>query len=449
MATRELINLGIAPDSGTGDSARNGGQKINNIFADIYTQFGDNPIGQDPNQPFYGYRRQFNEFEYMVGELHPAGAFPVVYFKTPVNNDSDRIFTDGWGFGVDNTGAWIDTNGNGIPDIYEDSEWYFLSRGEQITADLSEVDDYNSVNFVLPLAKAGDVVRIKDTKGTWYDRTINVWTTPYEFISDAQVAEWGLYTPDSTKGYPDSDAWSIQSKYGERKDSAYKKVVNNTSNPEVASEFRWADGTNRFAPIYFQNLAEAEITFLYRGPDLGWVYGVKYNRSNQTIIEVLQDFFEVNEWIEWTDPDVVQDAQTIITQGQYILPISPTIDLQEIYRAGSTPNFKVYKRVSDDLLDPTGLTSIQNFLQSVVVTNRGNYNTNQLTRAEFAWGRDQTGVNSADPPWTGFQDVQLADLYQEITVTNIVDLSGNILLITDEPFVGYANVFIPEEKSDV
>ena len=59
MATKDLINLGISPDSGTGDSARKGGAKVNDLISDVYSKFGDNPIGQDVDKPFYGYRRRW------------------------------------------------------------------------------------------------------------------------------------------------------------------------------------------------------------------------------------------------------------------------------------------------------------------------------------------------------------------------------------------------------
>ena len=447
MASKDLINLGTAPDSGTGDSARFGGQKINNLFADIYTYFGDNPIGNDPTLPFYGYRRQYTEWEYKVGELHPAGRFPTVYFKTP-SADSDRIFTEGWGYGVDNTGNFIDTSGNGVPDIYEDSEWYFCSRGEQINLDLTEVTDNNSVHIVLPLAKAGDVVKIKDIAGTWYDRTINVWTTPYEFTTDAQLTEWAGYTPESTLGYPDSDAWSVQDKQGKLSSCSYKKVVTATSQPNVSADFKIAAGTNRYSPVYFQNIGEAEIAFLYTGPEKGWVYNLRFNRSGQEIINVMQDFFEEDDWIEWTAADLVQDGQTEISQGDYILPIAPRTDMEEIYKAGSTPSFKVYRRMSQDLTDQSAINDVTSFLQSVVVTNRVNYNADQLQRAEVAWGRDQTGTNPGSPsPYVGFADMSIGDVYKEVTVSSICDLSGNILLVSNEPFIGYANVFVPEASA--
>lgn len=448
MASKDLINLGTAPDSGTGDSARNGGQKINNLFADIYTYFGDNPIGNDPNYPYYGYRRSFTEWEFKVGELHPAGRYPTVYFKTPTA-DSDRLFTsNAVGYGVtDAVGTWIDTNGDGVPDIYEDSEWYFLSRGEQIDVDLTDVTDYNSVHLVLPLAKVGDIVRIKDVKGTWYNKTLNIWTTPYEFTGDAQLTEWAAATPESSLGYPDSDAWSIEDATGVNRSCSYKAVTTSTSTPAVSAEFNIAAGTNRFSPIYFKNIGEAEIVFLYRGPDKGWVYNLTFNRSNQVVINVQQDFFDEGDWIEWTAADVVQDGQTEISTGDYILPIAPREDMEEIYRAGSTPNFKVFRRVSQDLTDQTIINDVKSFLQSVVITNRANYNAAQLQRAEVSWGRDSTYSNPGNPsPYVGFEDQTIDNIYKEVTVSSIVDLSGNILLVSNEPFVGYANVMIPESN---
>ena len=48
MASKDLINLGTTPDSGTGDSARRGGLKINNLFADLYSNFGDSLVGCEP-----------------------------------------------------------------------------------------------------------------------------------------------------------------------------------------------------------------------------------------------------------------------------------------------------------------------------------------------------------------------------------------------------------------
>lgn len=286
MASKDLINLGVSPDSGTGDSARRGGQKINNIFADVYTNFGDNPIGNDPTAPFYGYRRTFTEWEYKVGELHPAGRWPVVKFKTPAVGDSDRLYTAGWGYGVDNTGAFVDADGSGTPDIYEDSEWYFLSRGEQVCLDLTEVSNGNDIHIVLPLAKMGDVVKIRDVRSTWALKTLNVWTTPYEFTTDAQLAEWVTNTPETNSLAPDSDAWSISNDIGELKASSYKKVATLTTDPRVNADFV-TDPTNpKQSPINLSNIENAEVTFLYRGPDLGWNYRITFNQNDNATVAV-------------------------------------------------------------------------------------------------------------------------------------------------------------------
>ena len=107
MATKDLINLGISPDSGTGDSARKGGSKINELFSDVYSKFGDNPIGQDIDKPFYGYRRRFGEFEYRVGELHPAGKYLNISFRTP-DSTRDSEFGEPSSFKLlDRTRGWL------------------------------------------------------------------------------------------------------------------------------------------------------------------------------------------------------------------------------------------------------------------------------------------------------------------------------------------------------
>ena len=86
MSTRDLINLGVSPDSGTGDSARRGGEKVNQLFADIYSNFGDYPIILNQTSDFYGlpYHEDAGiDLKYKVGELHAAG------YYIPVSFDSD------------------------------------------------------------------------------------------------------------------------------------------------------------------------------------------------------------------------------------------------------------------------------------------------------------------------------------------------------------------------
>ena len=192
MATKDLINLGISPDSGTGDSARKGGAKINDLLSDVYSKFGDNPIGQDIDKPFYGYRRRFGEFEYRVGELHPAGKYLNISFRT-VNANRDSDYTTGFKL-LDQTRGWridADSDNDGIPDLYLDSEFYFASRGETIDVDVSGVDVNRTAHVVLPIAQAGDVIKIRESRGSFSNgRSMSIWTTPFRFKDSDQRAEW-------------------------------------------------------------------------------------------------------------------------------------------------------------------------------------------------------------------------------------------------------------------
>lgn len=278
MSNKDLINLGISPDSGTGDSARRGGEKINTLFADVYSQFGDNPVGQDPSQPFYGYRQPFFEYEYKVGELHPAGRYVPIEFKTPAVN---LAYDSEWGWGHDNTGAIVDTDGDGIPDIYRDSEWYFLSRGEQIDADLTNVDPERSVHFVLPIGVPGDQVVIRDGFSTWKNNIfINIWTTPYEFSSIDQINEWKTNTGYMAGvGYPDSDSISIYSptegaRYRSnwhkfKPDASIQNVYGKTSQPFSLS--RTTNPYQGLSPTYYQNIRRYQLEFLYTSYEEGWL----------------------------------------------------------------------------------------------------------------------------------------------------------------------------------
>lgn len=318
MSTKDLINLGVYPDSGTGDSARRGGEKINNLFADIYANFGDNPVGNDNTANWYGVRRQFQEYEFKVGELHSVGKFITAIFKSQATHKTPG--TDGWNLSVDSTGS-------GIPDIYEDSEWYFLSRGENLNLDLSRVDTAGHVHLVLPLAVAGDRIIIRDMFGTWGTKKISVWTTPYDFQSIAQVQNWATYTEGLAElyasrrayyigtgadldglMYPDSDSVTITDQYGKSYytplrdgttdatihaayngsndegelvvwEAANVKVIptsirNKLVNRSIKQKFqrveiRSVDGQSNLSPFVILD-SEVEVEFTYQGPHKGW-----------------------------------------------------------------------------------------------------------------------------------------------------------------------------------
>lgn len=291
MATRDLINLGIAPDSGTGDSARRGGEKINALFADVYTMLGDAPVGQDATQPFYGYRRPFFEYEYRVGELHQTGRFIPIDFKT--TNSFDKIYDSTYGYGYNSNGVLVDSDGDGIPNIYRDSEWYFLSRGEMIDVDLSEIDSDNAspgqVHLVLPIAAPGDRIIVRDGFNTWEGKTINVWSTPFEFTTSAQVDEWKTYT--NSLNPPGDEATQIYTPHDGLKQQANWHTVDTTTQghlaalgydltplttyPDLIQSFtpsnNLLDPNNGESPFQLFKLPGRQLEFLYQGYDKGWV----------------------------------------------------------------------------------------------------------------------------------------------------------------------------------
>ena len=298
MANKDLINLGISPDSGTGDSARRGGEKINTLFADIYTQLGDNPVGQDPNEPFYAYRRPFYEYEYKVGELHPAGRFIPIQFTT--TNSIQRLYDQRWGWGYDQNGNLIDSDGDGVPDIYRDSEWYFLSRGEKIDADFTKVSKDGQVHFVLPIGVPGDSIIVRDGFGTWdyADRSdseqdsdnhvrqgsgnknihVSFWTTPWEFQSLNQIREWETATgrPGSAL---DSDGLSVRDPIsGNFFRSNWHKVKNISAieqiYPKLDQPFATSRSTDPYdglSPTYSVNTRRYQFEFLFTSYEEGWV----------------------------------------------------------------------------------------------------------------------------------------------------------------------------------
>jgi len=271
MSSKSLLNLGIAPDSGTGDSARRGGEKLNTLFADIYSNLGDNPVGQDPNQPFYGYRRVFDENEYKVGELHPAGKFTVVGFRS---HDSEglRVVPDSE-LGYNST------------EILEDSEWFFLSRGENLSLDLREVDSEGTVHLVLPLGYPGDRIFVKDTFNSWGNKRISVWTSPYEFKSKEQVQEWSQNVIiDQTAPDSESIRLTVVDLVSETNIVPFKTVSPNWFDSELDSEYQALDQKFNgvedsegvwYSPINFKDIADYEIEFVYRDYDMGWFCSIR------------------------------------------------------------------------------------------------------------------------------------------------------------------------------
>lgn len=466
MAAKDLINLGTTPDSGTGDSARRGGMKINNLFADVYSNFGDNPIGNDPLGQFYGYRRPFKDYEYKVGELHPAGKYTIVQFKSggPV---TARDTINNYGYGVDSEGVFIDSTANGIPDIFRDSEWYFLSRGERITADLREVAQGRTVHFVLPLPRAGDVVEVRDSFSSWKHKNISIWTTPYEFRNPEQIVEWKTHTPESVEDYPDSDAIAVIDHLGVKYYPIYKSVNFDdkvtfdseviTTYPKLKQHFVHDDSRSKV------NLSTAQdniLIFTYQGPQTGWIMRRTTLTSTQQIMNARQDSFETADWIEWNKPDLTVGGELELQNGQYILPVAPTTKQNDIDDATSQPVYQVYRRMTASTTDSEALNQINDFLYDYINTEQEtSSNRDKFKRLKAVFGRDSDGAFANSPDldsdgkgrpilFNGFADATPRHVFKQVTLNSIADTTGNILLITDEPFPGMVQVLVPGATID-
>ncbi len=466
MAAKDLINLGTTPDSGTGDSARRGGMKINNLFADVYSNFGDNPIGNDPNGQFYGYRRPFRDYEYKVGELHPAGKYTIVQFKSG-GTVTPRDTIKNYGFGVDSEGVFIDSTANGIPDIFRDSEWYFLSRGERITADLREVSQGRTVHMVLPLARAGDVIEVRDSFSSWKHKNISIWTTPYEFRNPEQVVEWKLHTPEAVDTYPDSDAIAVIDHLGTKYYPVYKSVNFDDhvtfdseligAHPKLKQHFVHNDSRSQI------NLSTAQdniLIFTYQGPDTGWIMRRTTLISTQQIMSARQDSFEAGDWIEWNKPDLTVGGELELQNGQYVLPVAPSVKQNDMDDATSQPVYQVYRRMTSSIYDSEAINQINTFLYDYINTEQEtSANRDKFKRLKAVFGRDSDGAFANSPDldsdglgrpllFNGFADATPNHVFKQVTVNSIADTTGNILLITDEPFPGMVQVLVPGATVD-
>lgn len=473
MANKDLINIGSAPDSGTGDTIRKGGLKINNLFADIYQNFGDNPIGNDPEGKNYGYRKIYSEGEYKVGELFGAGKFRRVVFQSDSDNATKR--SDGsFKFHHNNEGYFIkdsdgiiySDNNTTVPAAYDSKEWYFLSRGEQIVPDLSKMDsDY--FHCVLPLAKAGDRIIIRDSLGHInQDKPLSLWTTPYEWQSVSQINEWITNTPEANMS-PDSDSFpSIN----------HAKILNPGASVATNASLRTAQITNSdivamstFEKVPFAgsngasltpNVPVSQITFdeqftqvecNYLGIDKGWTYTktIISNAGDTSLRHTFDDFIK-RDWFKWTQPDLL-DSDSIILQNQYLLPVMSSKGQRIFGTNGKTmPVFKVYQDIGYDS-DEFGI-KLQNFFSSYETANSenviGDGNDNLLItdkfdsdssmqrkyrRSQIASGNGtyRVGVNQTIDKW-----------FNEVTLPSVCTKDGMLILISNYPFDGRVEIFV-------
>ena len=75
------------------------------------------------------------------------------------------------------------------------------------------------------------------------------------------------------------------------------------------------------------------------------------------------------------------------------------------------------------------------------------------------FGRDSDGAFSNSPDldsdgqgrpkiYNGFADATPSQVFKQVTVGSIVDQTGNILLITDQPFPGMVQLLVPGARVD-
>ena len=468
MATKDLINLGISPDSGTGDSARKGGSKINELFSDVYSKFGDNPIGQDVDKPFYGYRRRFGEFEYRVGELHPAGKYLNISFRTP-DSTRDSEFGEPSSFKLlDRTRGWrldADSDGDGIPDLYLDSEFYFASRGEMIDVDASGIDTNRTIHVVLPLAQPGDVIKIRESRGSFSNsRSMSVWTTPFRFKDSEQRAEWsnnsgGISAPGNRHThirnvdgiFTNASAFSVP--FDSEGATFDKRALG------YAVNFSGVQSSNGVKSPVLLNSPHSIYEFTYSGHDIGWVF-VRHNiRSaarDSDSIRIFTDNFDSDDWHKTTAAFNINGVEEV-PAGRFMLPMTAAAftDSQqnrEFANLASVMDVKVFKKVykagtlSDVNTEVLGFirTQLYNAIDSEMTS--ASPDSDKIQRFKTVWGTqgadsDAISGNPNNYGHDGYVGFESADqMYIPVTVTTVTDTAGNAIIFSQTKFKGQAKI---------
>lgn len=429
MGTRDLINLGLSPDSGTGDSARKGGTKINDLFADIYTQLGDNPINTDKNTSFYGYRRTFSDFEYKVGEIHPAGKYARIGFRTTDIYARPGVYNDSDGFNL-----YVDSDGNGVPSLYSDSEIYFLNRGELVDIDLTGLSSSKNAHLVLPLANTGDVVRVRESRDSISPgQKINVWTTPFAFKDSDQRVEW---SKNSGGGFP-----NYKHAYIRDYDGVFKNATVARTGQEffMDSDIPYLGGANATSNIQLTgNTTEYE--FVYLGHTQGWVFNTrKIWEKTSSDITIHTDAWDSDQWVQIGALIPNSAGDTIVSASQYMLPLTngTTGTDRDFTSITKIMNVKVYKKVKQSG-DPNG-TTVERLRQEMrrVLEAETDSESARAIRFKTALGTEGDSDSTYQTStYTGFDNVD--DLYIEQTLTTIIDNKGNVVVFSSTPFTGAA-----------
>ena len=247
-----LLNVGSAADQGDGDSARAGGIKINTNFVDIYSQYGSVPIILDPSDPKYGTLKTFDATENIEADLHPAG-----YWQKTMAKNPGEIRSDGSNANV-----------------------FYASRGEQIIIDFSQLDVNDSFNFVLPLARKGDVVQVRDSYNTLDNgKKLLVFATPYNYVGTTPW-EWGEIVNGEPASFPSVNAVNIDGI-----SRSFTTITDwPTPLPNDLSHTSTVLKPDTAQQLFFTTTV-INIEFVYGGDDIGWNYYLtsKFDPSLETI----------------------------------------------------------------------------------------------------------------------------------------------------------------------
>ena len=212
--------------------------------------------------------------------------------------------------------------------------------------------------------------------------------------------------------------------------------------------------------VNFSTAQDNILIFTYQGPDTGWILRRTTLISTQQIMNARQDNFEAGDWVEWNKPDLTVGGELELRNGQYILPVAPSIKQSDIDDAVSTPVYQVYRRMTSSMYDSEALIQVNNFLYDYINTQQEtSSNRDTFKRLKAVFGRDSDGAFANSPDldsdgrgrpviYNGFADASPSQVYKQVTVGSIVDTTGNIILITDEPFPGMVQLLVPGARVD-
>ena len=128
--------------------------------------------------------------------------------------------------------------------------------------------------------------------------------------------------------------------------------------------------------------------------------------------------------------------------------------------ATSQPVYQVYRRMTSSIYDSEAINQINTFLYDYINTEQEtSANRDKFKRLKAVFGRDSDGAFANSPDldsdglgrpllFNGFADATPNHVFKQVTVNSIADTTGNILLITDEPFPGMVQVLVPGATID-